>query len=388
MILLYAVPTECRGQELVFLKHITQRGETIGSMAGMYDVKEDMLKAINCDMDTFYTGLEVLIPVDKKYLGARTEEDGEAILSDLAGYLSGFNEATRVFDLGDYKRAGEIYASAIRTYGKHFPCDEAYFAMALCDYNRKKWSSAIDGFEHVVGIDGCSDELRDYSRKLMAEAEKQREARRERTANFFGGLLQVAAEVGTAYLAASQSDAGTMGYATTAMPQGKSLGSMSNAEFSAYINNSLSQIANISVMQVQQQWAQEEVQVKSNFATGYRRMNGRDPSAEEVQAAYNAHIQTKVNAFKTAQMASSGMYDRELGKGEGREKKPKTTTTPRTRNGFRCAKLTPTDLAHCNDSGVCQACNGRKVRYVNGELMPCKICYEKGVCPTCQGGRF
>lgn len=190
-------------------------------------------------------------------------------------------------------------------------------------------------------------------------------------------------------MAASQSDAGAMGYGTTAMPQGKSLGSMSNAEFSAYINNSLAQIANLSVMQVQQQWVQEEVQVKSNFAAGYRRMNGRDPSAEEVQAAYNAYIQTKVNAFKTSQMASSGMYDRELGIGDDAgTNKTKTTAAPRTRNGFKCAKLTPTDLAHCNNSGVCSACNGRKVRYVNGELMPCKICYEKGVCPTCQGGRF
>ena len=183
----------------------------------------------------------------------------------------------------------------------------------MCDYNRKKWSSAIDGFSQVISIDECPEELKEQSRSLKANAEDQREARNQRTANFFSGLFQAAAEVGTAYMAASQANAGQTGYNYPSMPQGKSLGSMSNAEFTNYVNTSLAQLANYSMMQVEQQWKQEEMQVKTGFATSYRQLHGKDPSAEEVQAAYNNYMQTKVNAYKTVQQASSGMYDRELG---------------------------------------------------------------------------
>lgn len=386
MVLLHIEPTECSAQELVYLKHVTQRGETLESLAEMYDVEADMLKTINYGIDTFYTGLEVLIPIDKKCLWLRTEEDSEAILKDLAGYLAGYHEATEVFNKGDYKKACKMYAATIHDYGKYLPCDEAYFAIAMCHYNRKKWSSAIDVFSHVIGIDGCSDELRDYSRRLRDEAEKHREARRERTANFFGGLLQAAAEVGTAYMAASQQK--VMGSGMATMPQGVSLGSMSDAEFTTYVNSSMMQIANISVMQVQQQWAQEEMQFKSNFIASYRRMHGCDPSTEEVQAAYSDYMQTKANAYNTVQRVSSGLYDKELGVSGGKS----TSSSSRTMSGYKCSI--------CRDAHICQTCNGSGWQHSNlGDIhdhygagignLPCGICSDgrskgNGVCPFCK----
>ena len=331
------------GQDIVNLRHIVQRGETIEILADKYRLTTDILKAVNLGMDTFYTGMEVLVPVDKKYMWLRSEDDSEVILKDIAGYFSEYQEASRVFNTGDYKKADKLFESTIQNHGKYLPCEEAYFGKAMCDYNRKKWSSAIDGFSQVISIDECPEELKEQSRSLKANAEDQREARNQRTANFFSGLFQAAAEVGTAYMAASQANAGQTGYNYPSMPQGKSLGSMSNAEFTNYVNTSLAQLANYSMMQVEQQWKQEEMQVKTGFATSYRQLHGKDPSAEEVQAAYNNYMQTKVNAYKTVQQASSGMYDRELGISGSASNK-------RTSSGYNCSQ--------CRDTHVCQTCNG------------------------------
>lgn len=336
-------PAKSWGQDIVKLSHIVQRGETIENLADKYRLTTDILKTVNLGMDTFYTGLEVFIPVDKKYLWLRSEEDSEKILEDIAGYFSEYQEASRIFNSGDYKKADKLFESTIQNHGKYLPCEEAYFGKAMCDYNRKKWSSAIDGFSQVISIDECPEELKEQSRSLKANAEDQREARNQRTANFFSGLFQAAAEVGTAYMAASQANAGQTGYNYPSMPQGKSLGNMSNAEFTNYVNTSLAQLANYSMMQVEQQWKQEEMQVKTGFATSYRQLHGKDPSAEEVQAAYNNYMQTKVNAYKTVQQASSGMYDRELGISG-------SSSNKRTSSGYNCSQ--------CRDTHVCQTCNG------------------------------
>ena len=369
------------GQDIVNLKHIVQRGETIETLADSYRLTTDMLKTVNLGMDTFYTGMEVFVPVDKKYMWLRTEEDSEDILKDIAGYFLEYKEASRFFNSGNYKKADKLFESTIRNHGKYLPCEEAYFGRAMCDYNRNKWRSAIEGFTKVISIEECTKELREQSRNLRANAEEKREARNQRTANFLSGLFQAAAEVGTAYMAASQANTGQGSYNYPSMPQGVSLGSMSNTEFTNYVNTSLSQLANYSMMQVEQQWKQEEIQVKTGFASTYRQLHGgKEPSAKEVQAAYDNYMQTKVNAYKTVQQASSGMYDRELGISES------SSNTARSSVGYKCKKLSATDKAHCNDTGVCQNCNGNKVTLdMLGNTVECKVCYGKGVCPSCNG---
>lgn len=393
MIVLFAMmflsnSTKSWGQDIVNLKHIVQRGETIESLADKYRLSTDILKTVNLGMETFYTGLEVHIPVDKKYLFLRSEDDSEIILEDIAGYFSEYKEASRIFNSGNYKKADRLFESTIRNHGKYLPCEEAYFGKAMCDYNRRKWSSAIDGFNKVISIEECPKELKEQSRGLMANAEEQREARSQRTANFLSGLFQAAAEVGTAYMAASQANAGQVGYGYPSMPQGVSLGSMSNAEFTNYVNTSLSQLANYSMMQVEQQWKQEEIQVKTGFASTYRQLHGgKEPSAEEVQAAYNNYMQTKVNAYKTVQQASSGLYDRELGicGNSSTDSKKKTTS------GFVCSV--------CRDTHVCQTCNGSGWQSGMGDIhdhygaginkIPCGNCSNgrskgDGVCHFCK----
>ena len=371
------------GQDIVNLRHIVQRGETIEILADKYRLTTDILKAVNLGMDTFYTGMEVLVPVDKKYMWLRSEDDSETILKDIAGYFSEYQEASRVFSTGDYKKADKLLETTIRNHGKYLPCEEAYFGRAMCDYNRNKWSSAIKGFAQVISIDDCPMELREQSRSLKANAEEKREARNQRTANFFSGFFQAAVEVGTAYMAASQANAGQGSYNYPTVSQGKSLGSMSNAEFTNYVNTSLSQLANYSMMQVEQQWKQEEIQVRTGYASTYRQLHGgKEPSAAEIQAAYNNYMQTKVNAYKTVQQASSGMYDRQLGISDNSSNNSKKKTV----SGFVCSQ--------CRDTHVCQTCNGSGWQHSDmGEIhehgggigrTKCGNCKGSGKCSFCK----
>lgn len=371
------------GQDIVNLRHIVQRGETIEILADKYRLTTDILKAVNLGMDTFYTGMEVLVPVDKKYMWLRSEDDSETILKDIAGYFSEYQEASRVFSTGDYKKADKLFETTIRNHGKYLPCEEAYFGRAMCDYNRNKWSSAIEGFAQVISIDDCPMELREQSRSLKANAEEKREARNQRTANFFSGFFQAAVEVGTAYMAASQANAGQGSYNYPTVSQGKSLGSMSNAEFTNYVNTSLSQLANYSMMQVEQQWKQEEIQVRTGYASTYRQLHGgKEPSAAEIQAAYNNYMQTKVNAYKTVQQASSGMYDRQLGISDNSSNNSKKKTV----SGFVCSQ--------CRDTHVCQTCNGSGWQHSDmGEMhehgggigrIKCGNCKGSGKCSFCK----
>lgn len=371
------------GQDIVNLRHIVQRGETIEILADKYRLTTDILKAVNLGMDTFYTGMEVLVPVDKKYMWLRSEDDSETILKDIAGYFSEYQEASRVFSTGDYKKADKLFETTIRNHGKYLPCEEAYFGRAMCDYNRNKWSSAIEGFAQVISIDDCPMELREQSRSLKANAEEKREARNQRTANFFSGFFQAAVEVGTAYMAASQANAGQGSYNYPTVSQGKSLGSMSNAEFTNYVNTSLSQLANYSMMQVEQQWKQEEIQVRTGYASTYRQLHGgKEPSAAEIQAAYNNYMQTKVNAYKTVQQASSGMYDRQLGISDNSSNNSKKKTV----SGFVCSQ--------CRDTHVCQTCNGSGWQHSDmGEIhehgggigrIKCGNCKGSGKCSFCK----
>ena len=343
IMLFVLIPTKGIGQDIVNLSHIVQRGETLETLADRYRLTTEMLKTVNLDMDTFYTGLEIVVPVDKKYLCLRSKEDGEMILKDMAGYFSEYQEASRIFDLGNYKKANDLFESTIRNHGKYLPCEEAYFGKAMCAFHRKKWSTAVEGFEQVISIDHCPKELKEQSRKLMAEAEEQRDARAERTAGIFSSLFQAIAEAGTAYMAASQANNGMAGYNYASMPQGTSLGSMNNADFTNY---SLGQLANYSMMQVAMQWKQEEIQMKTSFASSYRQLHGKDPSEEEVQAAYNSYMQSKGNAYKTVQQASSGLYDRELRVSSSSS----GSTNKKIPSGYACSV--------CRDTHVCQTCNG------------------------------
>ena len=368
----FFVHVKGKGQNIVNLTHVMQRGETIENLADKYMLSVDILKKNNWGND-FYTGMPILVPVDKKYLWLRSEEDGERILADIAGYFAEYKNALHVFNSGNYKKAKELFDTTIRNHGKYLPCEEAYFAKAMCDYNRKKWTSAIDGFTEVINIEGCSDDLREKCRGLRDVAKNKRANRNQRTAAILGGIFQTAAEVGTVYMAQSQSNAGFIGNNSTSLSTGRTFASMSDAELNNYVNTSLTQIANYSVMQVEQQWRQEEMQLRTLFVSTYRQMHGRNPSEQEIQANYNDYMMKKANAYKTAQEASSGMYDKELG--ISKKSSVKTSGTSSDKSCYSCHGIKK-----------CWTCNGARTyrNPLNGQYVKCPNCTD-GLCHVCHG---
>lgn len=55
-----------------------------------------------------------------------------------------------------------------------------------------------------------------------------------------------------------------------------------------------------------------------------------------------------------------------------------------------CRKLSVSDEAHCNGTGVCPKCNGKKRYYDNSFGLdnwvdPCVVCNGSGKCPSCHG---
>ncbi len=374
--LLFAfIPTKSLGQDVAYLRHIVQRGETIGTLAERYKLTTDMLKNVNLGMGTFHTGQEIVVPVDKRYVAMRTDETDEEKLLVIAEYFEEYQKAAQIFNTRDYKKAEKAFKHAAQL-SLSIPGEEAYFGKAMCNYNRKKWKAAIEDFSQVIDIEDCPEELREQSRLLRANAQEKRDARRQRTAEFFGNLLQTAAEVGTAYLAASQANAG-MGYNYPSLPQGKSLGSMSEAEFTNYVNSSLTQLANYSCMQVEQRWAQEKMQINTMFINTYRQLHGGEsPSAEEVEANYNYLMQIKANAYSDRTRANSGMYGEE----------ESSSTRQKTSSGYKCAQ--------CLDKHVCTICNGTGWQDSGlGDLhdhgggvgnIKCGNCKGSGKCPFCK----
>lgn len=369
----------CAAQEIVLVKHTLQRGESLSSLAATYGATTEVLKKLNYDLDTLFTGMEVNIPVNKDYADHASSMSSEELLCSVANYVSNLNQATTAYGKGKYKEAHHFYDYASREAPLGFACNEAHFGMGMCNYKRKKWQAAIKDFYNVKG----NDEMHDCSQRLIASCKEKVEERRQRRAQIVGSIFQAAAEVGTAYMsAASQAQMGGMDYSATPTTQGVKLGSMSNEQFTAYVNTSLTQLAYLSTWQVEQQMRQEESQVKTAFITNYRRLHGCDPSDAEVQADYNNYMQIKVSAYNTRQSVSSGLYDKELGISDNKST-PRSTTS----GGYKCKKLYATDNAHCNDTGLCSVCNGTKfTRDMIGKTISCRVCYGKGVCPTC-GGR-
>ena len=136
------------------------------------------------------------------------------------------------------------------------------------------------------------------------------------------------------------------------------------------------------MMQVAMQWKQEEIQMKTGFASAYRQLHGKAPSAEEVQAAYNSYMQSKGNAYQAMQQASSGLYDRELGVSSSSS----GSTNKKGPSGYACSV--------CRDTHVCQTCNGSGWQHSDmGEIhdygggigrIKCGNCKGNGRCYFCK----
>lgn len=191
-------------------KHVVQRGETLESIAQNNGVSSDELRKANMDMNVFYTGLEIDIPVKKMVVaqnGAKhSPHSDEQFAEMLAAYRNECEIADRLFEAQKYSKAQKRYRQTIKKYKGVLPCDDALYGNALCSYNREKWKSAIEDLSIVINSEECTKGQRDHCKRLLSKAQSYRDQQLEDRSNLLGGLFVTAATIGTSIaIASSQS---------------------------------------------------------------------------------------------------------------------------------------------------------------------------------------
>lgn len=342
MILLAIMPVKSQNLKT----YVVQRGETIDWIAEKFNVSAEELKAVNIGLESFYTGLQINIPLQESqshHVSAGMSESDTQFMENLCKYMSDCDMADSMFEAKEYKKAQKQYKYVIEKYRNVLPCEDAVYAYALCSYNRKKWKSAIEDLSAVVINEICSEAQREHCKELLEKAREYREQQLEKRSNIIGNIFMAAASVSANVLSAYNNK--NWNSAPT-MSSGQSIGSMSNSQYSSYVNTSLNNIARNSILQVQQQWKQEEQQVKNNYIAIYRQINGRDPNEQEIQAAYDSFVQIKVNAYRSTLEASS------FEDGNNGNDKKQDTSKDNTKKilGYQCTV--------CRDTGICSTCNG------------------------------
>ena len=211
---------QVHGQEIK--KHVVQRGETLESIAKDYNLSPNELHNANNDMEIFYTGLEINVPIKKTMIAStgtkQSSNSDEQFLKTLAAYWDDCEIANKLFETHNYSKAQKQYQQTIKKYKGILPCEDALYGNALCSYNREKWKSAIEDLNMVINNEECSQGQRDHCKRLLAKAQSYRDQQLENRSNFWGGLFMTAATVGEAYMNAkseTKPTAGTLSSSTS-----------------------------------------------------------------------------------------------------------------------------------------------------------------------------
>lgn len=211
---------QVHGQEIK--KHVVLRGETLESIAKDYNLSPNELHNANNDMEIFYTGLEINVPIKKTMIAStgtkQSSNSDEQFLKTLAAYWDDCEIANKLFETHNYSKAQKQYQQTIKKYKGILPCEDALYGNALCSYNREKWKSAIEDLNMVINNEECSQGQRDHCKRLLAKAQSYRDQQLENRSNFWGGLFMTAATVGVAYMNAkseTKPTAGTLSSSTS-----------------------------------------------------------------------------------------------------------------------------------------------------------------------------
>lgn len=344
-------------------KHVVRRGESLEQLAQAYNTTVEEIKAANPNVKGYYVGMSIVIPVaDKVLYRLGNERD-----------LSLYNRAMVYMEHGENKKAERLLTSIV----ERLPSSLAYQQRGICFYHRGKYGKAILDFSSAMECEDCDDKTREECTQWQSGAEQLRTEREERACLVFDGLMEVGTQVAFAILenqaAKENMNANNGGMLTPS----KDVKDMSTDEYKAYINRCGYQMAKQAAVNVMRQQEQEKIQVQNQFIIQYRRIHGKDPSDEEVQAAYNNYINAKVAAYQSVKQAEVETHE---------DVSRDTQNRSNVYTGFHCKKMHATDIAHCNDSGVCQNCNGNGVTTdMFGKTKKCVTCGGDGVCPTCRG---
>lgn len=178
------------------ITHVLERGESIEYLAEKYSVTEADIRNCNSNFESFYTGMELRIPVTKRSVASTSSSSSYGSIQ-----TSLCEHADALFAEKEYKKAEKAYSAVIKS---NPLCTDAYYGRALAYYNRGKWKSAIKDFRTVISSGDCSESVRSQCRDLLAKAQSNREEQLERRSEMWGALFATAAVTTAAVITAKQ----------------------------------------------------------------------------------------------------------------------------------------------------------------------------------------
>ncbi len=380
--------------------YTVQRGESMEAIAAMFNVSIDELKQANLDMEEFYTGLEISVPIGETTLNAAPQNALDASMKEFDAFMNKYTEylqecvdAENLLKAGDYKKAQKRYQQILSKYQNDFVCDHAMYGNALCSYNQGKWKNAIKELSAVADNAECHNSHREHCRELLKKAQKKRQQQLDKRANLWGNILLSAAAVGTAVAAASAqnktSSYSNSGYNYQSISAHNKSVDEIMIEADAYAKKgvaemqfnydmmrvSANEFGKRAVAEIEFNMKQEEIAVKQNFIKNYRSIYGKDPSDQEIFDNYNNYVAMKANSIRASQQASSGLIDDKSNDGAS------SSSSRRTEKYCHV----------CKGDGKCIACHGSGYSTDNAfgtgvnYSKKCSVCGGHKVCNICHG---
>lgn len=183
------------------ITHIVERGESLEYLAEKYRITEADIKNCNSDLDLFYTGMEIRLPVLKQIKSIAASNASSSIGEE---FLAECILADEDLNKGNYKKAEKEYTDLIKRYSPSLSCTDAYHGRALAYYNRGKWKKAIKDFNTVLSNGDCTEKVRSQCENLLATAKEKREEQLEQRGEMWGQLFAVAAVTTATVISAKQ----------------------------------------------------------------------------------------------------------------------------------------------------------------------------------------
>lgn len=306
------------------------------------------------------------------YVSAFNDSKEQVCYYNLEGKLLYDNRPDKDYDkyfkLGGEEFNKKNYNGAISYYRKALTNKKegnAYYNIAAAYYNLENYKNAIAEADNCV-LYANSQSLKEKANDLKIRCNSAIYQKKQQRVNKWLNVLGCALNVASIII---ESNNGVRNY---------------NNNLNSNRSNYMSGFPdpNVAARQAIAQFPAYMEQQKNQFLTQYRRnfsmATGRMPTEDEEFQAYYQHCMSMNEAYAASNSVSSS-HSTTL------------SSSSNSHGGFRCKKLHASDTAHCNDSGICQKCNGAKHYWdntfgSNNLVDPCVICNGTGRCPSC-GGR-
>lgn len=170
--------------------HLIKRGETLETIAQLYGLTTEQIKANNPHIRTYYSGITINLPENAIQRSASEIKE----VSVAEKYLS---MGRQYLEKGNGSEARKMFKKSLDTH----LLPEAAYLHGICAYNDGDWKRAESDFSLALSVKGLSEnqvshvvELQEKTAKILNERAQERA---ERWSNFLTGLgagLYVAAQ--------------------------------------------------------------------------------------------------------------------------------------------------------------------------------------------------